>query len=435
MIYDPANESLPRADLEQLQIERLQATLYRARQNVEFYKQALDGGKVDIETIRTLDDLRRLPFTTKGDLVRNYPYGMFAVPLHDVVRIHSTSGTTGKPIVVGYTHNDIQIWTRLVARVLSAAGVDNRDFAQISFHYGQTTAGIGFHYGAERLGASVIPLSGESVGRQIMVMRDYRTSALISTPSFAMQLACAIGEQGIPLSELALRVGIFGAEPWSEKKREELESRLGIRAFDNYGIAELIGPGVAYECERRDGLHINEDHFLVEVIDPETLEPVPPGESGELVFTTLTREACPLVRYRTGDIASLVSEPCPCGRTTVRMSRLSGRTDDMIIVEGVNIFPSQIEKAVLSIDGLRPYFRVVLDRLADGTETILVQAEASSDFPDLDRLGEVEKLKTRLESRLTDELGLPLTVSLVEPKTLDCPDGKKYRCILDRRGS
>jgi phenylacetate-CoA ligase len=433
MIYDPVNESLPRADLEQLQIERLQATLFRARQNVGFYRKALDADRVDIEAVRSLADMRRLPFTTKKDLVDNYPYGMFAVPLHDVVRIHSTSGTTGKPIVVGYTHNDIQIWTRLVARVLSAAGVGSRDFAQISFHYGQTTAGMGFHYGAERLGASVIPTSGESVGRQIMVMRDYRTSALISTPSYAMHLGCALKEQGINLSELALRVGIFGAEPWSEKMRSELESLLGIKAYDNYGLAELIGPGVSYECEKRDGLHVSEDHFIIEVIDPVTLESAAPGGEGELVLTTLTREACPLVRYRTGDIARLMREPCSCGRTSVRMSRLAGRTDDMIIVEGINIFPSQIEEAILGVDGIMPYFRILLDRLADGSETIVVQVEASPDFPFLDELGQVENLKNRLERRLCDDLGIPLKVSLVEPKSLSSPDGTKYKRIVDNR--
>ncbi len=433
MIYDPVNESLPRADLEQLQIERLQATLFRARQNVGFYQRSLDGDKIDIESVRSLADLRHLPFTTKKDLMENYPYGMFAVPLHDVVRIHSTSGTTGKPIVVGYTHNDIQIWTRLVARVLSAAGVSSRDFAQISFHYGQTTAGMGFHYGAERIGASVIPSSGESVSRQIMVMRDYRTSVLISTPSYAMHLACALKEQGINLSDLALRVGIFGAEPWSEKMRAELEERLGIEAYDNYGLAELIGPGVSYECEMRNGLHVSEDHFIVEVINPRTGESVKNGEQGELVFTTLTREAYPLIRYRTGDIACILSDPCPCGRTSVRMSRLSGRTDDMIIVEGINIFPSQIEEAILGIEGIRPYFRILLDRLADGTETMVVQVEASPDFPFLDELGQVEKLKERLERRLSDDLGLPLTVSLVESKTLLSPDGTKYKRIVDNR--
>jgi phenylacetate-CoA ligase len=360
---------------------------------------------------------------------------MFAVPLHDVVRIHSTSGTTGKPIVVGYTRNDIQIWTNLVARVLASAGVTNRDFAQIAFHYGQATAGMGFHYGAERLGASVIPSSGESVNRQIMMMRDYRTSALISTPSYALHLACALEEQGISLSSLALRVGIFGAEPWSERMRGELESRLGIRAYDIYGIAELLGPGVSFECEHRNGLHVNEDHFIVEVIDPASMEPVAPGESGELVFTTLTREACPLIRYRTGDIARLDSEPCPCGRTGIRMSRPSGRTDDMIIVDGVNIFPSQIEEAILGIQGIRPYYRIVLDRLPDGSESIDIQVEASPDFPFLDEMGQVEKLKSSLERRLRDELGLPLSVSLVEPKSLGSPDGTKFKRVVDKRKS
>ncbi len=433
MIYDPIREKMSRPDLEQLQIERLQATLYRARSNVGFYKQLLDQERVDIEKVRNLSDLRRLPFTSKEDLRKEYPYGMFAVPLHDVVRIHSTSGTSGKPLVFGYTRNDLQQWTQLIARVLSAADIGGRDFAQIAFHYGQTTAGMGFHYGAERLGASVIPSSGESVSRQIMVMRDYRSTALVSTPSYALHLACALEEQGIRLSELALRVGVFGAEPWSEKMRSELESRLGIKAFDNYGLTELIGPGVSFECERREGLHVNEDHFIMEVINPDTLEPVKPGENGELVFTSLSREACPLIRYRTGDIACAIPDPCTCGRTSIRMSRLAGRTDDMMIVEGVNVFPSAIEEAILGVEGLRPYYRIILDRLADGTETIAVQVEASPDFPFLDELGQVEKLKKILEHRLNEDLGLPLSVSLVEPKSLGAPDGKKIRRIVDNR--
>jgi phenylacetate-CoA ligase len=433
MIHDRAKECMAAPEMEQLQLERLQATLFRARANVGFYKQALDPAKLDIEKIRRLDDLRRLPFTTKEDLRLTYPYGMFAVPLHDVLRIHSTSGTSGKPIVSGYTRNDLDVWKRLVARVLAAADVNERDFAQISFHYGQSSAGMGFHAGAEALGASVIPSSGESLGRQIMVMRDYRTSVLISTPSWALHLACAIEEQGISLGELNLRVGVFGAEPWSERMRAEIESRLGLEAFDNYGLTELIGPGVSFECELHDGLHVNEDHFIMEIIDPESLEPVKPGEPGELVFTSITREACPLIRYRTGDIASAVPGPCACGRTAKRMSRLAGRTDDMIIVEGVNVFPSQIEQAILGIEGIRPYYQILLDRSPSGAETIAVRVEASPDFPFLDEMGRVEGLKGKLERRLLDDLGLTVSVSLVEPKTLGSPDGTKFSRVVDKR--
>jgi phenylacetate-CoA ligase len=433
MIYDPAKECMSAPEIEQLQVERLQATLFRARANVGFYKQALDPAKLDIEKIRGLSDLRRLPFTTKEDLRRTYPYGMFAVPLHDVLRIHSTSGTSGKPIVTGYTRNDLETWKRLVARVLSAAEVNERDFTQISFHYGQSSAGMGFNAGAEALGASVIPSSGESLGRQIMMMRDYRTSVLISTPSWALHLACAIEEQGIALGELNLRVGIFGAEPWSEKMRAEIETRLGLKAFDNYGLTELIGPGVSFECELHEGLHVNEDHFIMEIVDPDSLEPVKPGDPGELAFTSITREACPLIRYRTGDIARLIPGHCACGRTTVRMSRLTGRTDDMIIVEGVNVFPSQIEQAILGIEGIRPYYQIALDRAVDGGETISVRVEASPDFPFLDEMGRVEGLKDKLERRLLDDLGLRVSVSLVEPKSLGSPDGKKFSRVVDKR--
>lgn len=433
MIYDRAKECMPRAEIEQLQVERLQATLFRARANVGFYRKALDPAKVDIEKIRGLSDLRRLPFTTKEDLRQTYPYGMFAVPLHDVLRIHSTSGTSGKPIVTGYTRNDLETWKRLVARVLAAADVSERDFAQISFHYGQSSAGMGFHSGAEALGASVIPSSGESLGRQILIMRDYRTSVLIGTPSYALHLACALAEQGIAPAELNLRVGVFGAEPWSERMRSEIESRLGLKAFDNYGLTELVGPGVSFECELHSGLHVNEDHFILEIVDQDSLEPVEPGCPGELVFTSISREACPLIRYRTGDIAYAIPEPCGCGRTTVRMSRLAGRTDDMIIVEGVNVFPSQIEEAILGIEGIRPYYQIVLDRRTDGTETIAVKVEASPDFPFLDEMARVEGLKTRLETRLLDELGLSVSVSMVEPKTLGGPDGKKFSRVVDKR--
>ncbi len=431
MIYDPVNETMDKSDLEQLQLERLQAVLHRVKRNVGFYKETLQD--IDISSIHSLTDIQKLPFTTKKDLVKNYPYGMFAVPLHDTVRLHSTSGTTGKPLVVGYTPNDIQIWRQLIARIYSASGVTSHDFVQISFHYGQTTAAMGFHYGAEKIGASVIPSSGESIARQLLVMKDYRTSCLIGTPSYALQIAYALESQSMNIAELALRVGIFGAESWSDKTREEIEQRLGITAFDNYGMTELIGPGVSFECERRNGLHINEDHFLVEVINPATLEPVLPGEKGELVFTTLTREAYPLIRYRTGDIASIITEKCPCGRTSVRMSRLSGRTDDMIIVDGVNVFPSQIEQCIAGVSGIQPYFQIELNSLPDGTETVCIQIEASADFPYLDELSKVEALRKTLENKIQENLGIKISVQFVEPKTMSVPDGKKYKRIIDNR--
>jgi phenylacetate-CoA ligase len=432
MIHDPKAECMPRADLEQLQVERLQATLFRARQNVAFYREALAEGRLDIGDVKSPADLRLLPFTGKDDLKANYPYNMFAVPLHDVVRIHSTSGTTGKPIVVGHTSNDLAHWTSLVSRVLCSVDVDQRDFVQVCFHYGQASAAMGFHYAAEKLGACVIPASGESASRQVMVMRDYRSSVLVTTPSYALHLATAMEELGISISELNLRAAVLGAEPWSEKARGEIERRLGVRAIDNYGLTELVGPGVAFECERRDGLHVNEDHFIVELIDPKTLEPVRPGEPGELVFTTLTREAFPLIRYRTGDIASIIPGPCPCGRTGARITRLSGRTDDMMIVEGVNIFPSEVEECILGVEGLMPNYQIILDRV-DGNEKISIHVEASSDFPFLDELGQVERLKGKLESKLKEELGVRVSVTLVEPKSLGSPDGRKFRRVIDKR--
>jgi phenylacetate-CoA ligase len=430
MIYDYRAETMGREDLEQLQAERLKAVLFRARQYVAFYRKALDEAGVRVEKIGGPADLPAIPFTRKADLLANYPYDMFAVPLRDVVRLHSTSGTKGKPIVVGHTRNDLRNWTQLMARVLSAAGVEERDLVQVSFHYNQSSAALGFHYGAERLGASVIPSSSESAARQLMVMRDYRTSALVSTPGFALHLATAMEAEGLSKNELALRTGVFGAEPWTEKLREEIEERLGLRAYDNYGLTELCGPGVAYECEERDGLHVNEDHFLVEVVDPATGRSLPAGERGELVFTTLTREAFPLLRYRTGDLASIDDRPCPCGRTHVRISRVFDRLDDMLIIEGVNVFPSQIEDAILKVPGLGPHYLVVVER-SGGIDSLEVQVEASSDFPFMDELSKMEELRSRLERRLEEALDLRLRVVLKEPNSLPRSNGAKIRRVTE----
>ncbi len=354
MYWEPEKECMAREDLVQLQLERLQSTLYRVGTHVPFYRKKFQGLKVDYDDFQSLDDLRRLPFTCKQDLRDNYPYGLFAVPLRDVVRIHSSSGTTGLATVVGYTKNDIKNWAGLAARVLTAAGVTAEDVIQIAFGYGLFTGGFGLHYGAERLGASVIPISAGNTKRQIQIMQDFKTTALVCTPSYALIIADTLLEMGINPNGLSLKVGLFGAEPWSEAMRREINEKLGIMATDNYGLSEVMGPGVAGECQECSGLHINEDHFLLEVIDPETMEPVEPGETGELVITTLTKEAFPMIRYRTRDLTRLIPEPCPCGRTFMRMQRIMGRTDDMLIIKGVNVFPVQIEKVLFEIEGTQP---------------------------------------------------------------------------------
>lgn len=432
MTESDSYERMEREDLEQIQVERLQATLNRACQNVAFYGERYEELGIDIGGVKSLADLARLPFTTKEDLRDSYPYGMFAVPLKDIVRIHSTSGTTGKPVVVGYTAGDIAIWTGLVSRVLRGAGVNEHDLAQIAFNYSMSSAGLGFLYGAERIGASVVPSSGESVAKQVTVMRDYKTTVLVGTPSYALHIASYLRENGIHPEELRLRAGLFGAESWSEAMREEIEAGLHIRAYDNYGLTELMGPGVAFECQERSGLHVNEDHFILEVVDPATLKPAKSGEEGELVFTTITKQGFPLIRYRTGDISSLVPAGCPCGRKTVRMKRVSGRIDDMIIIDGVNVSPSQIEEIILKVDGLAPHYRIIVDR-EKGVDTIEVQAEISGDFPFFDEGAKVNALCRRLQASLDEGLGVRTRAALVESNSLERSEGAKLRRVIDRR--
>jgi phenylacetate-CoA ligase len=432
MTQADAYERIDREDLEQVQVERLQATLNRACQNVAFYRESFERLGIDIGKIKSLRDLAELPFTTKEDLRESYPYGMFAVPLKDIVRIHSTSGTTGKPVVVGYTANDIAVWSSLTARVLRAAEVTEHDLVQIAFNYNLSSAGLGFHYGAEKIGASVVPSSGENVGRQVTVMRDYKTTALVGTPSYALHISTYLRERRIHPGELRLRAGLFGAEPWSEAMRDEIERGLHLKAYDNYGLTEVIGPGVSFECSERNGLHVNEDHFIVEVIDRNTLKPVSPGEEGELVFTTITKQGFPLIRYRTGDISGLVEGTCPCGRTLARMRRVSGRIDDMIIVDGVNVFPSQIEDALLKVEGIEPHYRIIVDR-EEGADSIEVQAEVSEDFPFLDEAAKVEGLRRSLRSHLDETLGIRTRVTFVEPKTIERSEGSKLRRVVDKR--
>jgi len=430
MYWDEKNECMPREDLGQLQLERLQSTLYRVATHVPFYRQKFKELKVDPDGFRSLSELTSLPFTTKQDLRDNYPYGLFAVPLRDVVRVHSSSGTTGQATVVGYTQNDLKTWANLIARILTATGVTNDDVVQIAFGYGLFTGGFGMHYGAERVGASVIPISSGNTKRQIQIMQDFRTTALICTPSYALVLADAMAEMGINTSSLSLKYGLFGGEPWSDAMRQEIQNKLGIIATDNYGLSEIMGPGVAGECRECNGLHLNEDHFLCEVINPETLDPVRPGEIGELVITTLTKEAFPVIRYRTRDLTRIIEEPCPCGRTLRRMQRVLGRSDDMLIVKGVNVYPSQIEQVLFKIEGTSPHYQIVVEREGRLDKiTVLVEVVESIFFDEMKKQREmIETIKRTLAS----ELGIGVEVKLVEEKTLTRSEGKAQR-VIDKR--
>ncbi len=430
MYWQEDKECMKRNELEQLQLERLQSTLYRVGTHVPFYRQKFSEMKFDYEGFNSLDDIRKLPFTTKQDLRDSYPYGLFAVPLREVVRVHSSSGTTGQATVVGYTKNDIKNWSDLVARVLCAAGLTADDVIQIAFGYGLFTGGFGMHYGAERLGASVIPISAGNTKRQIQIMQDFKTTALVCTPSYALNIADVLFDMGINPAGLSLKFGLFGAEPWSEAMRHEINERLGIRATDNYGLSEVMGPGVAGECTECNGLHISEDHFLVEILDPETLEPVKEGEVGELVITTLTKEAFPMIRYRTRDLTRFLPEPCPCGRTMKRMHRILGRTDDMLIIKGVNVFPTQIESVLFNIDGTEPHYRIIVERENhQDRATVMVEVKESL-FSD--QMSQQRELIDAIRRQLSSELGIGVAVKLVEEKTLERFEGKGQR-VIDKR--
>ena len=430
MYWEPDKECMAREDLEQLQLERLQSTLYRVGTHVPFYKKKFDELKFNYDNVRSLDDLRRLPFTIKQDLRDNYPYGLFAVPLRDVVRVHSSSGTSGQATVVGYTRNDIKTWSNLVARVITAAGVTKNDVIQIAFGYGLFTGGFGLHYGAELVGTSVIPISSGNTKRQIQIMQDFKTTALVCTPSYALVMADTMMEMGINPNGLSLRYGLFGGEPWSEGMRREINEKLGIIATDNYGLSEVMGPGVSGECLECNGLHINEDHFLLEILDPITLEPVPEGEVGELVITTLTKEAFPMIRYRTRDLTRFIPGPCACGRTMRRMQRVMGRSDDMLIIKGVNVFPMQIETVLFEVEGVEPHYQIIVDR-ENHTDriTVLVEVMESIFF---DEMKKQRMVIDRIKSRLASALGLQVEVKLVEEKTLERYEGKAKR-VIDRR--
>src|SRR5680860_1683115 len=446
MIRDRKHETMPREKLQQLQGERLAALVARLYSSVPLYKERMDEAGLDPKAVKGLEDIQKLPFTYKTDLRDTYPFGMFAKPLKEIVRIHASSGTTGKPTTVGYTRGDIDTWAEVMARTLAGAGATDEDVLQNAYGYGLFTGGLGAHYGGERLGASIIPISGGNTQKQLMLMQDYNSTVLCSTPSFALYIWDVAGEMGIDMAALPLRVGVFGAEPWSNAMRREIEQKPNIKAIDIYGLSEIMGPGVSFECaEAQHGLHVNEDNFLAEIIDPTTGEPLGDGETGELVFTTLTKEGIPLLRYRTGDITRLNVDACDCGRTFARMDRVSGRSDDMLIIRGVNVFPSQIESVLLMSPEVAPHYQLVVER--QGSMDIMdVQVELTPEvFEDakgavltgderlaLDEWEVLNSLKAKIKNNIKDIVGVTVSVAFKEPGTIERSEGKAKR-VIDKR--
>jgi len=428
-IHDKA-ETMSPARRRGLQLKRLRDVIARVAE-VPFYKDAFARDGITPESIRSLDDLRRLPFTTKDDLRRHYPLGFLAVPREKIARLHGSSGTTGKPTFVAYTAEDLSTWADLCARFLVAGGLRSEHLVHIAFGYGLFTGGFGLHYGVERVGAAVVPVASGNTPRQVMLIQDLRPDVLVCTPSYALNISEAVRAEGINPRELSLKFAHLGGEPWTEDMRLQIEREMGLLAFNNYGLSEVIGPGVSGECAARKGMHIQEDHFLVECLHPDTLEPVEPGQRGELVFTTLTRQAMPVIRYRTRDIAALDETPCPCGRTAVRMSRVVGRTDDMLIIRGVNVFPSQIEEALLRVEGTAPHYLIEVDRPGTMDEvTVRVEVRAK-DFSD--KMSRLQELHDRIDREIQAITGIRANVELVEPQTLERSMGKAKRVIDHRR--
>lgn len=431
MFFNEEFETLPRPALEALQLKRLQSALERVYANVPFYRDSFDKAGIKTADVKSLDDLQRLPFTTKQDMRDSYPYGLFAAPMEDIIRIHASSGTTGKPTVVGYTRRDIEVWSELMARSFVSAGAHKGDIIHNAYGYGLFTGGLGAHYGAELLGASVIPISGGNTKRQIMLMQDFCSTVLTCTPSYSLFMAEEAKAEGIDFKKLRLRVGIFGAEPWSEAMRGEIEEKLNLSAIDIYGLSEIMGPGVAIECiEAKRGLHIWEDHFIPEIINPETGQRVAEGGLGELIITTITKQGIPLIRYRTRDITSITCEPCICGRTHARLTRMSGRSDDMLIIRGVNVFPSQIEAILVGIEGVEPHYLLVVDR-TENLDTLEVQVEVDEQIFS-DEIKVLQKLAKRIEKEIKDMLGVTCNAKLVEPKSIQRSEGKATR-VIDKR--
>jgi phenylacetate-CoA ligase len=430
MIWNKTFECMTRDEMRLCQSRRLVDMVHRVYHNVPFYRNKMQELGIHPEDIHTIDDLKNLPFTTKQDLRDNYPFSLFAVPQSEIVRVHASSGTTGKPTVVGYTRRDLATWSEVVARTLTCAGAHKHDIVHIAYGYGLFTGGLGLHYGSEKIGATVIPVSGGNTKRQLQIMRDFGSTVLACTPSYSLFLAEAMEEDCFKRDDYKLRVGVFGAEPWTENMRREIEEKWNIKAIDIFGLSEVIGPGVSSECLYQKGLHVNEDHFVPEIIDPETLEVLPEGTEGELVFTTITKEGLPLLRYRTRDLTSLNYEPCKCGRTLVRMQKCTGRSDDMLIIRGVNLFPSQIESILLEMDETSPHYLLIVDRI-NNLDTLELQVEVEQRFFQ-DRISELQKLTDKLQSNLESTLGLGIHVKLVEPKTIERSEGKAKR-VIDKR--
>lgn len=427
----PEIESLEREKLEKLQLERLQNLLSYVYDHVETYKNRFDEMGIKPSDFTSLEQLRELPFTVKDDLRAAYPYKMFAAPRKDIVRVHCSSGTTGQISVVGYTRNDLDMWGTCVARALHAAGLGDEDIIQNSYGYGLFTGGLGISGGIEHLGASVIPASGGNTHRQVQLLRDFEVTAIACTPSYALYIGETARDMGVDLPSLPLKAGIFGAEPWTEAMRQQLESMYGIKAYDIYGLSEVLGPGVGFECECQQGLHINEDNFIIEIVDPKTLQPVPDGEYGEIVFTTLTKEAIPLIRYRTRDISRIIPGECSCGRSFKRLERITGRSDDMLIIRGVNVYPSQIEDILLSMDKVAPHYQLVLDK--DGSmDTVEVRVELEPHIA-FDEIKEIQSITRTLRSAIASALAININVKVVQPKSLERSEGKIKR-VIDLRG-
>lgn len=430
MIWNPNKECMPREQMRELQGKRLCKLVQYVYHNVPFYRHKMQEMDLTPDDIREIEDITKLPFTTKQDLRDNYPYGLMAAPLSEVVRVHASSGTTGNPTIVGYTRRDLSIWSEVMSRCLSAYGVTRDDTFSVSYGYGLFTGGLGAHYGVENLGATVIPASTGNTEKHVRLIRDLHITGIACTPSYALYLAEVVERMGIRKEELGLRIGAFGAEPWTENMRQEIQARLGLKGYNIYGLSEIMGPGVSYECQEQYGSHINEDHFYPEIIDPVTCQNLPYGTQGELVFTTLTKEGMPLLRYRTKDLTSLIADPCPCGRTSVRMTPIMGRSDDMLIIRGINVFPSQVESVILGMKEFEPQYLLVVDR-KNNLDTLEVQVEVRRDFFS-DDIGSMLKLKKTLSDRLKSVLSISAEVKLVEPNSIARSQGKSKR-VIDKR--
>ena len=433
-IYNPEMECMNPEQKKELQSERLRKTVKHVYENVALYRERMDAKGVSPDDIKTVDDLKLLPFTEKTDLRDTFPFGLFAVPKEQIVRIQGSSGTTGKPIVSGYTENDVKIWSEMVARAMASIGADEKDIVQVCYGYGLFTGGLGAHQGATEVGAMVIPMSSGNTQRQIMMMQELGSTILCCTPSYAAYLGEAIHDAGlVPNKDIKLRAGLFGAEPWTEEMRQHIQESLGIDARDIYGLTEIAGPGVSFECPEKNGAHINDDHVIAEIIDPVTEEQLPYGTPGELVFTTITKEGMPMLRYRTHDICTLYNEKCKCGRTTIRMGRITGRTDDMIIVRGVNVFPSQIETVLVSTPGVAPHYQLVVDRV-NNSDTLEVKVEMTEEiFAQTDSLGEMQRLQKYIQSQIKSVVGILTKVTITAPKSLPRSEGKAKRVIDNRK--